>query len=199
MSIDPIFFGCSDDPEFEGEGIHNYFCSSGRMRLGSGMRNASGVAFNQDTDTLFIIQDSPPWIHEVNPEGKSLRIIKISNDADTEGIAYIGNGMFAILEESSSKIYFCKIDNSSNLIDFEKADKVITVNEPDKNTGLEGITFLPEEKVLYAVKEKGPKAIYRINYQTGEIEIPWDLEKIKIKDISDICYNPKIILCCFES
>ena len=30
----PLFFsGCSDDPEFKGPGIHNYFCSSGRMRL----------------------------------------------------------------------------------------------------------------------------------------------------------------------
>jgi uncharacterized protein YjiK len=160
------------------------------MRLGSGMRNASGIAFNSDTGTLFIIQDSPPWIFELNSSGKILRTINVKNSNDLEGIVYLEDGLFAILEESSSKIYICKIDDSSRIIDLDKASKVITVNKPDDNTGLEGITYIPEKKLFFAVKEKDPKAIYSIERETGKIKIPWDLEKINIDDVSGVCFNP---------
>jgi len=113
------------------------------------------------------------------------------NADDIEGIAYMGNHLSAILEESSSKIYVCKIDDSTKSIDLTKAKKVITVNKPDKNTGLEGVTYLPNKNVFYAVKEKDPKVIYCIDNETGHIKIPWDLANIKIDDVSDICYNTK--------
>ncbi len=106
-----LLCSCSDDPGFKGKGIHNYFCSSGRMRLGGGLRNASGLAFNNDTGSLFLVQDSPPWIHEVSKNGKILRTMEIENANDTESITYLGNNLFAILEESSSMVYICKIDS----------------------------------------------------------------------------------------
>jgi uncharacterized protein YjiK len=184
-----VISSCSEDPEFKGPGIHNYYCTSGRMRLGGGMRNASGITFNHDTGTLFIIQDSPPWIHEVNDGGEIIRTIKMSNANDTEGIAYMGNDLFAILEESTSKIYFCILDGKTGSLDLKEAINVISVNQPDKNTGLEGLTYLPEQRMFFAVKEKDPRVIYAIDYESGQVKEPWDLKKIKIDDASDICYN----------
>ena len=127
---------------YKNVGINSYYCSSGRMRLGSGLRNASGITFNPDTKTLFLIQDSPVWIHEVTPEGKIIRTIRVAHANDMEGICYIGNNQFALLEESSSSVYFCEISKDTTSLDLSNAES-IKITKTDKNTGLEGIAFIP--------------------------------------------------------
>ena len=169
--------------------IHNYTRSAPRMRLAN-VRNASGITYNPDTDTLFMIQDSPSVIRELNDRGEILRSIPVEKLNDTEGIAYLGNKRFALLEESTSKIYFCSIDKKTKEIRYKD---IVSIDVPSKpgNTGLEGITYDAENKCVYVVKEKAPRKIFRIYLGSEKVEIPWDLEKTKIDDASDICFDSR--------
>lgn len=183
-------YGCSKDYSFDNDyKLKNYTRTAPRMRLAN-VRNASGITFNPDTNTLFLIQDSPTVIVELNDKGEILRSINVEKLNDTEGIAYLGNKRFALLEEGNSNIYFCSIDERTTKINF-KDMVVLNLPVPPSNTGLEGITYDPENKCIYAIKEKNPKKIFRIYLGTDKTDVPWDLEKINIGDASDICFDPR--------
>ena len=183
------FYGCGKNPIGNNSKITKYTRSAPRMRLAN-VRNASGITFNHDTNTLFLIEDSPSVIREINEKGKILRSIQMEKMDDTEGIAYLGNKRFALIEESTSKIYFCSIDKKTTNIKL-KDMVTLAVPSPPSNTGLEGITYDPEMKCLYVIKEKDPKKIFRVYLGTEKIEEPWDLENININDASDICFDTR--------
>ena len=109
---------------------------------------------------------------------------------DIEGITYLGNKRFALIEESTSSIYFISIKPETNSIN-SKNTAVMKLNIPPDNTGLEGIAYDHENKCLYVVKEKNPKQIMRIYIGSEKVDTPWDLEKINIDDVSDICFDPR--------
>jgi uncharacterized protein YjiK len=181
--------GCNKKYSFSNDAkIHNYTRSAPRMRL-AGACNASGITYNPDTKTLFMIEDSPTVISELNNKGEIIRSIEIENLNDTEGIAYLGNKRFAIVEESTSKIYFCSIGEKTTRIKYKDMVSLDVPLSPN-NTGLEGITYDSENKCFYVIKEKDPMKIFRIYLGSEKIEIPWDLEKIDISDASDICFDP---------
>lgn len=181
--------GCNKDYSFNDDfKLKNYTRTAPRMRL-PGVRNASGITFNPDTNTLFLVQDSPSIVLEINDRGEILRSINIEKLNDTEGITYLGNKRFALLEEGTSKIYFCSIDEKTTDINFKDMVSLSLPVKPN-NTGLEGITYDPENKCMYVIKEKDSRKIFRIYLGTDKIDEPWDLEKIDIKDASGICFDP---------
>lgn len=169
--------------------IHTYTRCAPRMRIAD-CRNASGIAFNPDTNTLFVVEDSPTLIHEINFEGQTLRTIQLTHMDDIEGITYLGNNRFAIVEESSSSIYFIFIKPDTQQID-QKSTAIMQLKVPPSNEGLEGLAYDPENKCLYVVKEKNPRKILRVYIGSEKVETPWDLEKINIDDVSDICFDQK--------
>jgi len=182
--------GCSDKPVETSKGtIYRYYTPKGRMRI-PGLRNSSGMTFNPDTGTLFIVQDSPPMVREISPDGELIRSWKIDNVDDIEGVAYLGNGRFALAEESSGKIRFFHLEPNAAAVTLE--EKTIQAAPPtDDNTGIEGICASPDGKTLYVVEEKTPKKIYKIDLASGKTSSPWRLETLDIGDASGLSPAPK--------
>ena len=181
--------GCSDKPVETPQGsIHRYFTRKGRMRV-PGLRNASGITFNPDTKTLFIVQDSPALLREISTDGHLLRTVTIENADDLEGVAYLGNGRFAVAEESSGRIRFFQLPPSADSVTLEK--KAIQTAPPTSdNTGLEGVCASRDGKTLYAVEEKTPKNIYAIDMASGKTAKLWSMAPLKIGDASGIAPAP---------
>jgi uncharacterized protein YjiK len=169
--------------------IHTYERSEVRMRLGD-VRNASGITFNPDSNTLFIVQDSPTIIHEINFSGNVLRSITLKNMDDVEGITHLGGDRFAIIEESSSIIYFLSIKKETTIID-KKDCATMKLDIEGNNYGIEGITYDAHNKCLYVIKEKKPKKILRIYIGSEKVEVPFDLESINISDAAGIVIDPR--------
>ena len=182
--------GCNDAAPDSRSLIARYVRCAPRMRIPHA-RNASGIAFNPDTGTLFVIQDSPPLIKEINFEGHVLRDIKLMGVDDMEGIAYMGGGRFILAEESTSMLLFVSIGPETTSI--SRADSTeINLDMPvGDNEGLEGVAYDDVNKLVYAVKEKNPKTIMRVDIVTGEPDIPFDLERLNIGDASGICIDPR--------
>src|SRR5262245_8927095 len=70
-------------------------------------QEASGVTYNWDTDTLFIVGDGGTSVVQVSKTGVLINSMTLASGAspqgtefyDTEGIAYVGGGKFVITEE----------------------------------------------------------------------------------------------------
>ena len=183
-----LFFGGCSGKVMPDVGIHRYFCTSGRIRI-DGLVNSSGMTFNPDTGTLFIIQNAPTTLREVSVDGKLLRSVDVENADDLEGIAYLGKGRFVVAEESSGRLCFFTLGPNDKSVEFDSTIQAAPPT-PD-NTGLEGVCVDPESGVLYTVEEKRPIALHVVDMKTGKSDIPWDLSTIGVSDVSGICVEPR--------
>ena len=70
-------------------------------------QEASGITYNKDTDTLFLIGDGSTSVVQISKTGQLIDSMTLALGGspqgtsfyDTEGITYIGGGQFVIVEE----------------------------------------------------------------------------------------------------
>ena len=65
--------------------------------------NLSGITFNENTNTLFVITNSPRDIYELDKNGEVLRKIDLKGFRDTEDITYIKVNYFKLIVKLKSK------------------------------------------------------------------------------------------------
>jgi len=158
--------------------------------------NSSGMTYNWDTKTLFIVIDSPRRIVECDKEGKFKRIITLNKFSDPEGIAYLGDGKFAVLEERRCKASVVTITDKTDHINYSDVKQTLIEKERVGNKGLEGITYDPVNKMVYVIKEKRPRKIYKfpreeLGKEEAKVTHPWDAKKdsLNLADFSDLFYH----------
>lgn len=176
--------------------------------------NLSGVTYNHDTGTYFVIQNNSYQFVEYDKSfTKALRIIKLVNlpDKDTEDIAYLGNDQFAINMETNGILIFTlkagqtTVDISPKLADVQ----LLQLPSPGKdNNGVEGICYAPRggdgAGVLWAVQEKRPKRVFAVTRPLDMNDItrsrnlkftePFDADKVfkhVMSDLSGCAYSDK--------
>lgn len=146
--------------------------------------NASGLTYSAHNNTLFMVVNNPEQIYELSLFGDVLRVIDLNGFEDTEGIAHIEGNRFAVLEERRSEISFITIDNNTRQLEKSRADHFALniFNGSKKNSRLEGISIDHTNGDIYLVKEKSPRALYKVSglLNGGKnvgVTSPWDLEK----------------------
>lgn len=140
--------------------------------------NLSGITYNENTDTLFAITNSPRDIYELTEEGNFLRKIKLHGFADTEDIVYIKDNMFAILDEELSAFFIVNIFPDTMFLSPENSIKKFSLDVRNfENFGLEGITYDRLEDKFYVVNERNPKKLFSIKGLFGTTS-----NEIKVKD-----------------
>lgn len=163
--------------------------------------DASGLTYSPNSNTLFLVVANPTKILELSLDGKVLRTITLTGFQDTEGIAYIEGQKFAILEERLSAVNFVTITPDTH--DINKSVNSSFVLDifihSEKNRRLEGISIDHATGDIYLVKEKSPRALYKIsgllgNSQNINISIPWDIEDTDadMNDLSGLVFEPKL-------
>jgi uncharacterized protein YjiK len=171
-----------------------YSLSGGPFKI-KGFDNVSGITFSSESKTLFVINDSPQMIIEIEPNGDVRRRIKLKGSDDPEGITYVRDNVFALVEEDSTEIFVFKIDEQTKKIDLTKIGGLRIESKRQGNTGIEGITYDSLNDRFFAVKEKNPKRIYELKLvqQKPRISYPWSAEDdgSGLKDLSDCYYDSK--------
>lgn len=135
--------------------------------------DASGVAYNWDTDTLFVVGDGGTAVVQVDKTGQLIDTMTLApGDSpknttffDPEGIAYIGNGQFVMTEERDRRLVRFTYAAGETLTR-TNADTV-TLGTWVGNIGFEGVTNDPASGGFIVTKEKNPQSIF----QTG---IDWE-------------------------
>jgi uncharacterized protein YjiK/methionine-rich copper-binding protein CopC len=158
------------------------YTQTGRYRLpvGSGANllaeEASGITFNKDTGTFFVVGDGGTAVVQVSRTGVLIDSMTLAADAskpqgtyfyDPEGIAYLGGGKFALVEERSRQVNeFTYVPNTTL---GASGVRMVKIGTTIGNIGIEGLSFDPLTGGFVAVKESGPSGVFQtgINFATG--------------------------------
>jgi uncharacterized protein YjiK len=148
----------------------------GRYALPSSLtqaREASGVTWNRDTNTLFVVGDGGRGIAQVDLTGQLINSMTLDvgnspqNTAfyDPEGIAYLGNGQFAFVEERTSIVSRFTYTAGATL-DRSGAQSVKFAPNAG-NSGYEGMTVDPIAGGFIFVKEIASRGIFSTQIDFG--------------------------------
>ncbi|MDT0507339.1 SdiA-regulated domain-containing protein [Novosphingobium sp. MMS21-SN21R] len=138
-------------------------------------QEASGVAYNWDTGTLFIVGDGGQSVTEVSLTGQfiSTMTLALGNSPqgteffDPEGIVYVGGGQFVMTEERDRNAVKFTYEAGTTL---DRAEtQTVDLGTFSPNLGLEGLTYDPLTGGFIFVKEKQPMGVFQttIDFAAG--------------------------------
>jgi len=128
---------------------------------------ASAVTWNWDSDTLFVLGDEGDYVVEVNKQGQQISSMNLFGFDDTEGLSYVGNGQFVLVEERLQDVY--RFSYTAGGAIGRNATPAVSVGPTVGNVGLEGLSYDPLSGRFIIVKEKTPQAVYdaALDFTTG--------------------------------
>ncbi len=136
---------------------------------------ASGVTYNRDTGTLFVVGDRGTSVVQVTKTGALIDSMTLAAGSspqgtafyDVEGITWIGNGQFVIVEERY-RIANRFVYTAGTTLGLAGAQRV-TLGTSTGNSGLEGVAHDPLTGGFIFVKEKSPQGVFQttINFANG--------------------------------
>ena len=122
----------------------------------------SGVTLYPGTGTLYVVDDANTTVYEISTTGSLIRSISLSGFDDTEGIAYQSGNDFFIVEERLANLLRVQLPQSgSGPVNWDSC-VVLSIADNWGNSGLEDVAYCAGTNTVYAVKELGPSALYRI-------------------------------------
>ncbi|MDO9004757.1 MAG: SdiA-regulated domain-containing protein [Aquabacterium sp.] len=133
----------------------------GNTSTGVSGLEASAVTYARDRGTLFYVGDEGTGVVEISLTGQTLGTMAFnwantgSSKHDTEGLAYLGNGVLVVTEERLYDAYRFNYvaGGSANLA----SSSVSISNATVGNEGLEGISHDPRNGSFVMVKQDAPQ------------------------------------------
>lgn len=129
-------------------------------------KDLSGITYSPESETLFLISNTPARIYEITREGRFVRQIALEGFYDTEDIVFIENQTFAVIEERRKTLIIFKIFKETETVQYADC-RHIAVPTPGKgNRGLEGLAWDPDARTFLVSQENNPRAIYAIPFDS---------------------------------
>lgn len=146
------------------------------------VQEPSGLAINPSTNTLFTISDNANNVYELSLTGEIVNEYSFTGD-DLEGISMFVNNKILMAEERTKEI-----------IEFDLSTEVFTKHEIDydnnaENSGIEGVTYNPNNNRIYSLNEKNPGLLLTLN-TNFQVESQTNLDFAS--DYSGICYDSNL-------
>jgi uncharacterized protein YjiK len=135
------------------------YAVAGRFALPAAAKDVSAVTYDWDTHTLFVLGDRADALVEVTLDGALVGAMTLTGFADTEGVAYVGDGRFVLTEERRQDAFLLpyRAGGSAARESLASADLGTTIG----NRGIEGISFDRRDGSYVLVKEAGPQEVNR--------------------------------------
>jgi uncharacterized protein YjiK len=117
---------------------------------------ASDLAYDPQTKTLFSVMGKNPFLVELNLQGDVLRKMPLVGWSNPEGITVLGDGRLAIVDEREHLIAIVKVDADTrelNVADFPTYD---LGPSKDQNKAFEAVTWDPSNQQLLLGEERPP-------------------------------------------
>lgn len=130
-------------------------------------QEASGVTYNWDTNTLFIVGDGAKSVTEVTLTGELVSTMTLASGTspqgtefyDVESITYVGGGQFVFTEERWRQAV--KFTYAADTTLTRAATQTVDLGTDIGNVGLEGLTYDPESGGFIFVKEKDALGLFQ--------------------------------------
>jgi uncharacterized protein YjiK len=117
---------------------------------------ASDVAYDSQTKTLFSVMGKNPFLVELNLQGDVLRKMPLVGWSNPEAVTVLGDGRLAIVDEREHLIAIVKVDADTrelNIADFPKYD---LGPSKDQNKAFEAVIWEPRNQQLVLGEERPP-------------------------------------------
>ncbi|WP_131106878.1 SdiA-regulated domain-containing protein [Pseudomonas sp. Sample_10] len=117
---------------------------------------ASDVAYDPQTKTLFSVMGKNPFLVELSLQGDVLRKMPLVGWSNPEGVTVMGNGLLAIVDERDHLVSIVKVDADTrelNIANFPKYDLGLS---KDQNKAFEAVTWDPRNQQLLLGEERPP-------------------------------------------
>jgi uncharacterized protein YjiK len=117
---------------------------------------ASDLAYDPQTKTLFSVMGKNPFLVELTLQGDVLRKMPLVGWSNPEGVTVLGNGLLAIVDERQHFITIVKVDADTrelNIADFPKYD---LGPSKDQNKAFEAVTWDSQNQQLLLGEERPP-------------------------------------------
>ncbi|VVQ08553.1 hypothetical protein PS918_04972 [Pseudomonas fluorescens] len=117
---------------------------------------ASDVAYDPRTKTLFSVMGKNPFLVELSLQGDVLRKMPLVGWSNPEGVTVMGNGLLAIVDERNHQVTVVKVDADTrelNIADFTQYD---LGPSKDQNKAFEAVTWDSRHQQLLLGEERPP-------------------------------------------
>jgi hypothetical protein len=102
----------------------------------------------------YVVSDQTNQMYQINSVGQTVQTFGFTGN-DLEGISYYKTGKFLLAEERTKNIVvYNPVDNTfeSHLMSYENTDS---------NSGIEGVAYNPNTETIYFVNEKNPGKLFK--------------------------------------
>ena len=155
---------------------------------------ASDLAYDPQTKTLFSVMGDKPFLVELTLQGDILRKMPLVGWSNPEGVTAMGNGLLAIVDERNHLLSIVKVDADTrelNIADFPKYDLGPSKNQ---NKAFEAVAWDPRKQQLLLGEER-PPALFSWS-SDGSQTLTGDKQKIAsdeldIRNLSALAIDPR--------
>ncbi|MGL4317321.1 MAG: SdiA-regulated domain-containing protein [Pseudomonas sp.] len=131
----------------------------------AGLENdeASDLAYNPITGTLFTVTGKKPMLVELSRTGEVLRRIALKGFANPEGVAVLENGNIAVTDERKRNLSIFELNPLTHELDLADVHPFDLGFPSSGNKGFEGIAWDPAQGRLLLGKEREPTSMYSLD------------------------------------
>ena len=155
---------------------------------------ASDLAYNPQTKTLFSVMGKNPFLVELSLQGDVLRKMPLVGWSNPEGLTVMGNGLMAIVDEREHLLSIVKVDADTrklNIGDFPKYD---LGPSKDQNKAFEAIVWDSRNQQMLLGEER-PPALFTWKSSDG-VSLAGDKQKLDsdeldLRNLSALAIDPR--------
>lgn len=155
---------------------------------------ASDLAYNPATKTLFAVMGKNPFLVELSLDGDVLRKIPLVGWSNPEGVAVLNDGLIAITDERRHLLTFSRVDGETASLNIADAVKYDLGTSENKNKDFEGVVWDPSSQQLLLGEER-PAAIFTWKSNGGEIlkgeKRNVSSDALDVRNLSSLTIDPR--------
>jgi uncharacterized protein YjiK len=131
----------------------------GKLLPGMEKDEASDVAYNPQTKTLFSVMGKNPFLVELSLQGEVLRKMPLIGWSNPEALTVMENGLLAIVDEREHLLSIVKVEADTRELHQDAFPKYDLGPSRDQNKAFEAITWDPRNQQLLLGEER-PAALF---------------------------------------
>ncbi|WLH35402.1 SdiA-regulated domain-containing protein [Pseudomonas sp. FP2196] len=155
---------------------------------------ASDLAYNPQTKTLFSVMGKNPFLAELTLQGDVLRKMPLVGWSNPEGLTVMENGLMAIVDERQHTLSIVKVDADTRELNIANFPKYDLGPSKDQNKAFEAITWDPHNQQLWLGEER-PPALFTWKSDGNQAlkgdKRKLDSDELDIRNLSALAIDPR--------
>ncbi|GAB7531007.1 SdiA-regulated domain-containing protein [Pseudomonas sp. 3A(2025)] len=155
---------------------------------------ASDIAYNPQTRTLFAVMGKNPFLVELSLTGDVLRKIPLLGWSNPEGVTVLNDGLIAITDERQHNLSIIKVTAQTTQLHITDARQYDLGASANKNKGFEGVAWDPKRQQLLLGEER-PAKLFAWSGDGSELlkgeKKALDSDALDMRNLSALAVDPR--------